>query len=545
MLFNSYEFLFAFLPITVAAFFVLGTMSRNWALRWLILASLAFYAWWRPLNVLIIAPSIIINYIIAQYLLRLGQKEERKLASRVVLLLGIAFNIAFLGYFKYIDFLYGTVNDVFGTNLILLHVILPLGISFITFQKIAFLIDLHAGRVNEVRFQDYCLFVLFFPQLIAGPIVHYREMMPQFQSAPCRFDKENVAIGLTLLCFGLFKKVVLADSMAPFVSVIYERAAADGGTTLLFGWIAAFGFTLQLYFDFSGYSDMALGLARFFGVKLPQNFNSPLKATSIADFWARWHMTLTRFLTGYLYNPMVLWLTRRRASRGLPGLVAGKATIGAFAYLIMFPMLLTMFLSGIWHGAGYTFIVFGMLHGIYLTINHAWRQFGHRLWPDRVSRDRWITPIGAILVFVGVMVANVFFRSPTIASAIDILRGMVGLHGLALPQAVFDGFGPVAGLLQSIGAKSMAPELWSGRDFVVTLAWMVGLGVVAYGAPNTLQILARIEPALGVKPSAKPTSFERMLQWTTSLPWAVAVAVLALASVLSLGGPSAFLYWQF
>jgi D-alanyl-lipoteichoic acid acyltransferase DltB (MBOAT superfamily) len=546
MLFNSFEFLFAFLPLTVIVFFVLGTKSRSWALGWLILASLGFYAWWRPLNVLIIAPSIVINYFAAQVLLRLGQKEDRKGAARTVLLLGVAFNIAFLGYFKYTDFFAGSINDVFGTNLVLLHIILPLGISFITFQKIAFLMDVHSGRVKSVTFRDYCLFVLFFPQLIAGPIVHYREMMPQFQNAPCRFDKENVAVGLTLLCFGLFKKVVLADSIAPFVTPIYEQAAADGGTTLLFAWIAAFGFTLQLYFDFSGYSDMALGLARFFGVKLPQNFDSPLKATSIADFWARWHMTLTRFLTGYLYNPLVLWLTRRRASKGLPGLVAGKATVGAFASLIVFPMLLTMFLSGVWHGAGYTFIIFGLLHGVYLTINHAWRQFGSRLWRDRATHDRWMNPIGWMLVFIGVMVANVFFRSPTVATALDILKGMVGLHGLALPQAIYEGLGPVAGMLQSIGVKVMAPGLWSQRDFMLMMAWIVGLALIAYGFPNTLQILARYEPALGVKPPAAGAPLlQRALAWTTSLPWAVAVSVLALVGVLKLGGPSAFLYWQF
>src|SRR5262245_26310883 len=274
MLFNSYEFLFAFLPLTVAGFFVLGTRSRDWALRWLILASLGFYAWWRPANVLIIAPSIVINYIAAKALLRLIEDDKWRRWSSIILLLGITFNVAFLGYFKYIDFLSSTINDVFGTNLILTYVILPLGISFITFQKIAFLIDVHAGRVKSVSFQDYCVFVLFFPQLIAGPIVHYREMMPQFRSAPCRFDKENVAVGLTLLCFGLFKKVVLADSVAPYVSPIYERAAFEGATTFLLAWIAAFGFTLQLYFDFSGYSDMALGLARFFGILLPQNFDS-------------------------------------------------------------------------------------------------------------------------------------------------------------------------------------------------------------------------------------------------------------------------------
>lgn len=546
MLFNSYEFLFAFLPITVIGFFVLGMKSRSLALGWLILASLAFYAWWRPLNVAIIAPSIIINYIAAQALLRLGQDEKNKRAARIVLLLGVAFNIAFLGYFKYIDFLYGAINDVFATNLILQHIILPLGISFITFQKIAFLMDVHAGRVKSVAFRDYSLFVLFFPQLIAGPIVHYREMMPQFQKASGRFNKEDIAVGLTLLCFGLFKKAVLADSIAPFVTPIYEQAAAQGGTTFLPAWIAAFGFTLQLYFDFSGYSDMALGLARFFGIRLPQNFDSPLKATSIADFWARWHMTLTRFLTSYLYNPLVLWLTRRRASKGLPGLVAGKATISAFAYLIAFPMLLTMSLSGIWHGAGYTFIVFGLLHGVYLTINQAWRHFGVRLWRDRATHDRWMAPIGWVLVFVGVMVANVFFRSPTIATALDIIKGMAGLYGLALPQAVYDGLGPVAGMLQSIGVKAVAPELWNARDFMMTMAWIFGLALIAYGLPNTLQILANYEPALGVKPPAAGVSWiQRALAWSASLPWAVAVSVLAMVGILKLGGPSAFLYWQF
>ena len=246
-------------------------------------------------------------------------ERRRKAISgpRLVLLLGIAFNVAFLGYFKYIDFGRGAVNDIFGTNLVLTHVILPLGISFITFQKIAFLIDVHAGRVKSFTLQDYCLFVLFFPQLIAGPIVHYREMMPQFHSASCRFDKENFAVGLTLLSFGLFKKVVLADHIATFVTPIYGQAASGGGISLLLAWAAAIGFTLQIYFDFSGYTDMALGLARFFGIRLPQNFNSPLQASSIIDFWLRWHMTLTRFLTAYIYNPLTLSLTRRRMAKAI------------------------------------------------------------------------------------------------------------------------------------------------------------------------------------------------------------------------------------
>ena len=545
MLFNSYEFLFLFLPLTVVGFFAFNAASRGWALRWLILASLVFYAWWRPLNVLIIAPSIIVNYILAQLMLRLNRDETRRRFSWIVLAVGISFNVAFLGYFKYIDFLSGAANDVFGTHFLLRHIVLPLGISFITFQKIALLMDVHAGRVKSVGFQDYCLFVLFFPQLIAGPIVHYREMMPQFQTPARGISKENIAVGLTLLCFGLFKKVIFADNIAPFVSPIYEKAVATGGTTLLPAWIAVFGFTLQLYFDFSGYSDMALGLARLFGIRLPQNFNSPLKATSINDFWLRWHMTLTRFLNGYVYNPLVLRLTRRRIEKGLPGLVAGKVTIGAFVYLVMLPILFTMFVSGVWHGAGYTFIVFGLLHGTYLVMNQASRLFLTRLWRDRATYDRWMTPIGGVLVFLGVLVANAFFRSPTIGSALDIVKGMVGLHGVALPQATYDALGPITGVLQALGVMTVAPQVWSSRDLMMTTFWIGALAVVAYGCPNALQILARYEPALGVKPPTAPAPRRRLPEWASSLPWAIAVSVLALASVLSLGGPSAFLYWQF
>src|SRR5215831_4437241 len=211
MLFNSQEFIFAFLPIALIVFYGLGRASRVWALCWLILASLFFYAWWRPLNVLIIAPSIIINFTFAKLLLRLNEAEGSPRASRAVLVLGLLFNVAFLGYFKYTDFISGTINDVFGVNLVLRHIILPLGISFITFQKIAFLIEVQAVKVRSFTFQDYCTFVLFFPQLIAGPIVHYREMMPQFHAASCRFNGENFAVGLTLLSFGLFKKIILAD----------------------------------------------------------------------------------------------------------------------------------------------------------------------------------------------------------------------------------------------------------------------------------------------------------------------------------------------
>jgi D-alanyl-lipoteichoic acid acyltransferase DltB (MBOAT superfamily) len=529
MLFNSQEFLFVFLPATLVGFYLLGATSRPAAIIWLSLLSLVFYGWWRPVNILIIGPSIIINYALASILLRLNQNKGSRSLSRAALVLGLAFNVLFLGFFKYTDFLYGTINDVFGAKLILMNVILPLGISFITFQKIAFLIDVQAGRVKSFSFREYCTFVLFFPQLVAGPIVHYREMMPQFDVATCRFSKENFAVGLTLLFFGLFKKGVLADNIAPLVTPIYEHSAAAGKTSFLLAWMAAIGFTLQLYFDFSGYTDMALGLARFFGIKLPPNFNSPLKAPSIIDFWLRWHMTLTRFLTAYLYNPLVLWLTRRRTAKGRPGFGLRNPTLGAFVSLLMVPLMTTMLISGVWHGAGYGFIIWGLLHGAFLTINHGWRVFAAHRWRNRASYDRVMKPAGFVLTFVSVTTAMVFFRASTVKSAIDLVKGVTGLNGFSLPHGV----GAVA---QTYGA-----------DIEKAVMWIAVLLFIALVCPNTLEILAPYEPALGMKPrsTAPLIGRFRIPHWGPSLPWAVAVSAVAAIAIFAIGGPSEFLYWQF
>jgi D-alanyl-lipoteichoic acid acyltransferase DltB (MBOAT superfamily) len=544
MLFSSAEFLFGFVPVALFGFYLLGRFSRVSAIRWLIVVSLVFYGWWRPLNVLIIAPSIIVNFALASALLRLNQSEHSRRVSKAVLLLGILFNVAFLGVFKYIDFMAATINDVFAANLILRHIILPLGISFITFQKIAFLIDVQAGRVRSFTFQDYCTFVLFFPQLIAGPIVHYREMMPQFQNASCRFEKENVAVGLTLLLFGLFKKVVLADNMAPLVTPIYEHAALGTHISFLMAWMAAIGFTLQIYFDFSGYTDMALGLARFFGIKLPPNFNSPLRASSIIDFWLRWHMTLTRFLTAYLYNPLVLSLTRRRLAKGRPGFGGRNTTVGAFLSLLMAPTLLTMFVSGLWHGAGYGFIVWGLLNGLYITINHGWRLVAARLWSNRQSYNRVSNVPGQLVCFITVCATMIFFRAPTIKSALDLVKGIAGLNGLGLPQDLLAKMGPLDGILNRIGVTG---EAWNAHDFISTGRWICLLLFIALALPNTLQILARYEPALGVLSGSTKLMIGkiRIIEWAPSLPWAIVMSAVAALAIVSMGGPSEFLYWQF
>lgn len=531
MLFNSYEFILAFLPVTLAVFLFLGSKSRSWALGWLILASLAFYAWWRPFNLAILLPSIVVNYALGRALLGLPNSRWRG----VVLGLGIAFNIAVLGYFKYANFLVSATNDIVGTDFVLQQIILPLGLSFITFQKIAFLVDIAGGRIKSFTLRDYLLFVLFFPQLIAGPIVHYRESVPQFQDATCRFDATRFAVAITLFCFGLFKKVVLADGIAPYVDNVFGYAAAGGPAALVQSWAAAVGFTLQIYFDFSGYSDMACGAALFFGIRLPTNFDSPLKSANIVDFWLRWHMTLTRFLTAYIYNPLALAAARRRAAAGKPMLGARGSSLGAFASALAIPTITTMLISGVWHGAGYTFIIWGALHAVYLIVAHAWRQYG----PGK--RFDVPQPVGFALTFAAVSVAMVLFRAPDMDAAVAMLRGMVGLNGVGLPASL-------AGMLHmpQLGPMmSLEGEVFLGA-FLPDAAWIAGLLAVALVCPNSLQVLQRYEPTLyPVKRAPKLLGLGPALFWQPSLVWFVVVAALAATAMWRLTGPSEFLYWQF
>jgi D-alanyl-lipoteichoic acid acyltransferase DltB (MBOAT superfamily) len=540
MLFNSYEFLFVFLPVTFGLFVLAGRTSRDLALGWLILASLVFYAWWRPVNVPIIGVSLLINYTIARGIQRLAAQGRPPRWRTALLIVGLLFNVGFLGYFKYTIFVVGAVNDLTGTRFVLQHIILPLGLSFITFQKIAFLLDVHAGRVEIFSLRDYLLFVLFFPQLIAGPIVHYREMMPQFHANPCRFDQQGLVVGLTLLCFGLFKKVVLADGMAAYVTPVYDLAVSGGKVSLFPGWLAALGFSLQLYFDFSGYSDMAGGLACCFGVRLPLNFYSPLQCSSIIDFWSRWHITLTRFLTAYLYNPLLLWLTRRRYAKGLGGLMGHQSSPGAFVQLLAGPTLLTMFVSGLWHGAGYLFILWGLLHGLYLTINHAWRLVGPKLWSSKEAYARFMKPAGFVLTFLAVVVAMVLFRSPTMHVAANVYRGMLGLHGIELPPAMVTA-------LSKHGLPHLASvAVMTSVSFLQQEFWLLALLCIALALPNTIQIMAAHDPVLGAKERPADTGLIlRTLAWNPTLPWAISTALLAAATVMRIGGPSEFLYWQF
>ena len=355
MLFNSAIFIFAFLPITLVVYWALNALRLDRAaIAWLVVASAVFYGWFSVRYLAMLAVLIVFNYVMGVLLARDFHSGRRRPA---VLAFGIAVNLAVLGYFKYTNFFIDNTNALFGTDFVLRQIILPIGISFFTFQKIAYLVDAYRGETKEYDFLDFSLFVMYFPQLIAGPIVHHEEMIPQFAgSTSRRLNAQDLAAGLVLFTMGLIKKAVFADTLVGLADPIFGAAQGRHIPSLYDAWSGVFAFTLQIYFDFSGYTDMALGLALMMSIRLPLNFDSPYQAASIIDFWRRWHMTLSRFLRDYLYIP--LGGNRRGERRRFVNLM------------------LTMLIGGLWHGAAWTFVAWGGLHGAYLIVNHAWQRFG-------------------------------------------------------------------------------------------------------------------------------------------------------------------------
>lgn len=397
MIFSSPEFVLLFLPATVLLYYALlrAGYARFIGL-FLFSASLVYYAWWRPENLLVIAGSILGNYAFGKAIARAGAWRKP------VFILGVAANLATLGLYKYTDFALRTLNALLATDLPMQGIILPLGISFFTFQQIAWLSDIFTRRHDPAgeRFLDYCCFVCFFPQLVAGPIVHHQEMMPQFHDAQNHaVNWENIFNGIVLFSIGLAKKVLIADNLAPLVRYCFETSPS---LTFLEACLGSVSYTLQLYFDFSAYSDMAVGAALLFNIRLPWNFDSPYKALDIQDFWRRWHITLSRWLRDYLYIP----LGGNRKGRG--------RTLGN--------LLMTFLLGGLWHGAAWTFVIWGGLHGAALAAHRLWRGAGLRL--PRL--------LGWSFTFVFVSLAWVVFRAPDMASLKRFAHGFLGRNGLAL-----------------------------------------------------------------------------------------------------------------
>jgi alginate O-acetyltransferase complex protein AlgI len=483
MLFNSPQFIFAFLPIVLFTSCVLaGLREEMLLLMWLIGASLAFYAWDDPYRLLpLILSSIAFNFIVGRLLL---VNHNSKLLA-----FGVGGDLLLLGYFKYSGFLVETFNWATGSSFPKPNVDLPIGISFFTFTQIAFLVDAYRSEAREYEPARYTLFVSFFPHLIAGPIYYHREIMPQFHPGSFRFDIMNFGFGLTWFALGLAKKVLLADFIAQYATPVFKAAAGGSSVGLIDAWIGACSFALQLYFDFSGYSDMAIGLAMMMGVRLPINFNSPYKAHSLIEFWRRWHMTLSRFLRDYLYFPL------------------GGNRKGPLRRYIN--LLITMLLGGLWHGAAWTFVIWGAIHGFGLMLNHAWSKLAPK------SGVRLATPVAWALTLIFVILAWVPFRADSISAALTIWKSMAGLNGL-------------------LGAETAVTQ-----QITICAICISGLFALALFAPNTQHILSYPPVIIG--------GLRQQIRWSPSLIRAISIGVLfgITLSVIVSHRPSEFLYFRF
>jgi alginate O-acetyltransferase complex protein AlgI len=508
MLFNSYAFILGFMPLTLFLFHGLrGAGRARSSIGLLTVMSLIFYGWWNPIYLLLIIPLMLANFVLAS---RIVPREGRRpRAAKALLVVGLGLNLAALGYFKYANFFVDNLNAITGLDFVLSKVVLPIGISFFTFQKIAFLVDAYRGRVDRLNFLDYVLFVTFFPQLIAGPIVHHSEVIRQFRDqAPV--SMQTVALGITIFTLGLAKKVLMADTVARYATPLFDVVASGAHPDLLTAWGAALAYTAQLYFDFAGYSDMAIGAGLLFGIRLPVNFESPYKATSIIDFWHRWHITLSRFLRDYLYVPL-----------------GGNRYGCARRYV---NLLITMVLGGLWHGAGWTFVVWGALHGVYLGVNHGWRALCQRLGRDAKTSTALGRHLGHALTFGAVVVAWVFFRAADLGTALRILFAMVGGNGLDLPPSL-SGVWP--GLQVATGPI----------DGAVAVAVSTLLLAIAWLAPNTQELTGYVGPEGAYAPA--PAHREPAVRWRPSMPWAVAVGCLFGIALMLMSKVSEFIYFQF
>lgn len=536
MLFNSFIFLTLFLPLALAGYYALGQRWPRVAAAWLCGASIVFYGWWNPTFVGLLAASIVFNYAISCLIVMAPAQSGRR---RFWLGLAITADLVLLVRYKYLATLLAALVHASGVVPAewlargMQEVVLPLGVSFFTFTQIGYLLDCNAGIVKERDPLGYVQFVTFFPHLIAGPILHHKEMMTQFaQPSTYRLRAENLSIGAALFTIGLAKKVLLADTIAPYADAGF---AAPHELQWLAAWGTCLAYALQLYFDFSGYSDMAVGLAKMFGVRFPLNFNSPFKAASIIDFWQRWHMTLTRYLTAYLYYPLAMRINRSRALRGLPiGRLAQHSASG-FASTVAVPTFYTMALAGIWHGAGLQYFIYGLLHAAYLTVNHAWRAWRGKRAPSTAPASPWGTHLlriaNVLLTFVAALVAFAFFRAHGVGDALALLKGMAGMRGIETPD------------WPAWGAMNMDALDWlrlvAGRS---TLALqIVALLAIVWCMPNSHQLMGRFSPAL-------ERSAERagaLLTWRPTLGWSVAMVAVLLFGLAQLHGEVRFLYFQF
>lgn len=516
MLFNSLSFLLIFLPIVLSGFLICRRYGNiQWVFIWLFICSAVFYGAWEPRYIFLLISSILFNYFVA---IQLARSK-----SRPLLAFGIVVNLGSLAYFKYLNFILQTWSSVLGSDFQPVAITLPLGISFITFIQIAFLVDVFRNSSDDLGFPKYALFVAYFPHLIAGPIIHHKEVMSQFTNARlAAISANDVVGGIALILCGLFKKVIIADTMASYSTPAFHLAAQLQPISFFDAWGALLAFTFQIYFDFSGYSDIAIGLSRLFGVRLPVNFDSPYKATSIIDFWRRWHITLSRFLRDYLYVP--LGGNRHGVLRRYSNLM------------------IVMLLGGLWHGASWMFVIWGGLHGTYLIINHAFHFLKRKLGEQSISVSI-ASRLFSLLVFPAVMLSWVFFRSESWLGAKTMLRGMLGFNGILLPERYQAALGSLNDWVMST-LHMHTGDLVTFGSFRAVL-WMILVTAFVFLLPNSQQLLAEFDRNSGLAGDGQLRSRVLAFRPTAiSAVVAAGVGIVVLAAIYS-GVPSEFIYFQF
>lgn len=509
MFFNSLEFIFIFLPITIICYFLLATKGGRTGQIVLTGASLIFYALLTPDYLPLLLVSIFFNFGIGKLLIGSLQEGQNYHWKKVILFSGIIGDLGILGYYKYFNFAIVNLDSAFNLTIPVQNIVLPLGISFFTFTQIAFLADTYQGKVENINFLSYMQFVTFFPHLIAGPIYHHADIIPQFENDSDHGIRwEHMNLGIFFFFFGLAKKVILADTLAGIASPIFISVAQGGTPMFIEAWMGALAYTLQLYFDFSGYSDMAIGIALMFNIHFPINFYSPYKVTSVIDFWRSWHITLSNWLRDYLYIPL------------------GGSRFGFPAHLRN--LLITMVLGGLWHGAGWTFVAWGGLHGVYLVINHLWRRTGIILH----SYICWA------VTFFAIIIGWVFFRADSIKSAIVMMKGMSGLNGLTIPPYI-----SAADILWNETPVMIAPAENVINIFIIG----IGLAIVLF-LPNLIEMTQQFQPALidqRLYRVKKINPLNISFSYRQSVKWGFIVAIVAASALVSLQTTSEFLYFQF
>ncbi|MDA9249415.1 MBOAT family protein [Gammaproteobacteria bacterium] len=520
MLFNSLEFIFIFLPIAFFGFYFLALKKHSYAIAWLAFASLFFYGYWSLYSLPILVISIICNYLFGMKI------ANQHITNRHIwLVCAVILNLGLLGYFKYFNFFIENTNAlriVLGLESIsFLNIVLPIGISFFTFTQIAFLMDSYQNKVQEKSFLNYVLFVTFFPHLIAGPIIHHKEMMPQFADRTIgKLNLLKISLGLLIFSIGLSKKILIADPLSVYADILFNGVQSNLVPQLFLSWLGSLAYTFQLYFDFSGYSDMAIGLALLFGIWLPINFNSPFKAINIIDFWQRWHMTLTRYINMYLYTPITLRFAR---------IGANYSQTTSLLFSLVIPTMVIFLILGLWHGASWNYVVFGAMHGFFVVSNHLYRNFMIPYKKKNILSHKYLTfkkSLSWMLTFLAVNAAFVVFRSDSLSDAIKIYQGMLGINGFTLPMII----APYLGSFADYGNWLQIPGVFSSLKLILLL-WISF--VLVLFAPNTASL----------SESADEQSIK--LDFLNNPFIAIFCGLLFALSVANFSQTSSFLYFQF